>query len=173
MEEISSGGYAVEYVCRIIDETEGNESVPESAQTANLNLTGKNTSKTSGKKEAETAKKSKTSEYMNAGLRVLMPAINGFTNGVAGQIFEKGGQIARLIQSIAVGSAGGALGAVASLGAWGVGEIVRSILNERQENDTLAESIDELNFSRQMAGLKKFGYTRTGITGKLNFSEER
>ena len=173
MPEMTGGGYAVEYICRIIDETDGAESVPESAAVAQSNINGKNRSRESGRNGAKNASETKTGTYFNAALRVAMPALNAFTNGVAGQVIEKGGQAVRLIQSLAVGSAGGAVGAATSLAAWGVGEIVRAILNDKSENDALAQSIDDTNFIRQMAGLEKIEYTRSGLTGKIEFEEDR
>lgn len=173
MPETTGGGYAVEYICRIIDETDGAESVPESAAVAQSNINGKNRTRESGKNGAKNASETKTSEYMKAALRVAMPALNAFTNGVVGQTVEKGGQIISLIRSLAVGSMGGAVSAGASLAAWGVGEIVQSILNARTANDALAQSIDDTNFIRQMAGLEKIEYTRSGLTGKVQFEEDR
>lgn len=175
MAEVLSGGYAVEYICRVVDETDGKESVADTATMAEANLNGKGKSgSTGGKSGNKTASESKTDVYRNAALQVAMPALNGLTDGVAGQVIGKGRQVLNLGKVIAAGAGAGAIaGAAAPLVAWGVSEAIKAYQNAKTKNDALAQSIDATNFARKLAGLNTINYTRTGITGKVRIEEER
>lgn len=175
MAEVLSGGYSVEYICRVVDETSGQESVPETATMAESNLNGKGKKGgSSGKKGAGNASDSKTDAYLNPALSVAMPALNGFTDGVAGQVVGKGRQVLNVGKQIAKGAGAAAIfGAAAPLLAWGVGELISSYNSARSANDALADSIDKTNFRRQLAGMGKINYTRSGITGKVRLEEDR
>lgn len=173
MAEVLSTGYAVEYICRVVDETDGQESIPVSATMAETNLNGKSSTKSNGKRSAANASDSKTDVYLNSALNVAMPALNGFTDGVAGQMIGKGRQVLSLTKAVAAGSVGGIIGAAAPLAAWGIGELVKAFQNQKAKNDSLAESIDDTNFARQIAGLDKINYTRSGITGKVIVEDYR
>ena len=175
MAEIMGGGYAVEYICRVVDETDGKESIPETATMAETNLNGNGKSgKSGGKTDARGASESKTDAYWNAALQVAMPALNGFTDGVAGQVIGKGRQVLNLGKVLAAGAGAGAIaGAAAPLAAWGVSELIKSFQNAKAKNDALADSLDANNFQRQLAGLDKINYTRSGLTGKIRMEETR
>ena len=175
MVEIMGGGYAAEYICRVVDETDGKESIPETATMAETNLNGKAKSGgKNGKKSAKDASESKTDAYWNAALQVAMPALNGFTDGVAGQVIGKTKQVLNLTKVIAAGAGAGAIaGAAAPLAAWGVSEMIKAFQNAKAKNDALADSLDANNFQRQIAGLDKINYTRSGLTGKVRMEETR
>ena len=85
----------------------------------------------------------------------------------------KGRQVLSLTKAVAAGSVGGIIGAAAPLAAWGIGELVKAFQNQKAKNDSLAESIDDTNFARQIAGLDKINYTRSGITGKVIVEDYR
>lgn len=175
MQEILSGGYAVEYICRVSDETDGKESIPETATMAETNLNGKAKSGSkNGKKSAKDASETKTDAYWNAALQVAMPVLNGFSDGVAGQVIGKTKQVLNLTKVIAAGAGAGAIaGAAAPLAAWGVSEMIKAFQNAKAKNDALADSLDANNFQRQIAGLDKINYTRSGLTGKVRMEETR
>ena len=175
MAEIMGGGYAVEYICRVVDETDGKESIPETATMAETNLNGKGKSDTKGGKSgAGGAAESKTDAYWNAALQVAMPALNGFTDGVAGQVIGKGKQVLNLTKVLAAGAGAGAIaGAAAPLIAEAVAAAIRAFQNARAKNDALADSLEANNFQRQLAGLDKINYTRSGLTGKIRMEETR
>jgi len=173
MAEVLSGGCSVEYICRIADETSGQESVPETGTMAESNLNGKG-KKGGGKKGADNASNSKTDAYLNPALSVAMPALNGFTDGVAGQVVGKGRQVLNLGKQITKGAGAAAVfGAAAPLLAWGIGELINKFSSARSANDALADSIDKTNFRRQLAGMGKINYTRSGITGQVRLEEDR
>lgn len=172
--EISGEGYAVEYICRVTDETDGKENIPETATMAQTNLNGKGKGVVSGKKSADDASESKTNAYLNSSLRVAMPVLNGMTDGVASQAIGKGKQIVNIGKAMAKGAGTAAIvGALAPLIAEAVAKGVQAFQNTKAKNDALAESIDDLNLQRQMAGMEKIGYTRKGLTGKVHMEEER
>lgn len=174
MQEVFSGGYAVEYICRVIDQTDGKESVPETATVAQTNLNGKGSGGKGGKKGADNASQSKTNAYLNSALQVAMPALNGVTDGVAAQVVGKSRQIVNVGSKIASGAGTAAIfGALAPLIAWGVSEAIQKIQNDKAKNDATAQSIDKTNVARTAAGLDKINYTRTGITGKIRMEVER
>lgn len=173
MTEILSGGYAVEYICRVIDETDGQESVPATPTMAQTNLNGKGKSgSTGGKKGATDASQSKTGAYFNTALQVAMPALNGVTDGMAGQVIGKGKQVVNVVNAAGRG-VGAVFGALAPLLAWGVGELVGAYRNAKAKNDAIAESLDATNLRRSMAGLEKINYTRSGLTGQIRMEEYR
>lgn len=174
MAEVMSGGYAVEYICRVIDETDGKESIAETTTVAEKNLNGKKKSKGSGKKGAEDAKESKTDAYLNSSLQIAMPALNGLTDGVAGQVIGKSKQVLNLGNKIVSGAGTAAImGAAAPLIAAAVAKAVQAFQNEKAKNDAIAASIDATNLQRQMAGLKKINYTQSKITRKIEIKETR
>lgn len=178
MAEIMSGGYAVEYVCRVVDETDGKESVPASATEAVTGKTGKSAGlRGGGDKAKKNAETSTTSQALNAGLRVAMPIANALTDGIAGKAVGAGKQIIGFGKALAAGSIGGIIGAGSTLLAWGVSEIVDSVVSNytqnKKRNDSLATSLDNTNYLRAMAGLNQIGYSRRGITGKITLEEYR
>ncbi len=174
MTEIFDNGYAVEYICRIIDETGGNESVPASAVTAETNVNGKNSTRKGGSRSAADASGSKTNVYLNSALNVAMPALNGLTDGIAGQVIGKGRQVINLAQMLIKGAGvASVIGAAAPLVAWGIGTAIQAFQEAKQKNDALAESIDSTNFQRQLAGLEKINYKRSGLTGKVIVEDYR
>lgn len=171
--EAMSGGYAVEYICRIVDETDGQESIPESATMAQTNLNGKSGGDKGGKKGAKDAADTKTNINLNPALQVAMPVLNGLTDGVAGKVIGKGKQVYSLVSAAATGSVSGIIGAASSIAAMAIGEIVKAVQNEKAKNDALAESLDATNFQRQLAGMNKINYSRDGLMGRIRFEEER
>lgn len=173
MAEIMNGGYAVEYICRITDETDGQENVPDSATMAQTNVNGKGSGKKSGKSGSKDASKAKTDVYVNSALQVAMPVLNGYTDGVAGQVVGAGKQVYGLGKAIAEGAVGGIVGAASTIIAQLVAKAVQSYTQSKRNNDAIAKNLDELNFQRQLAGLEKINYTRSGITGKVQLEEER
>lgn len=173
MAEIMDGGYAVEYICRITDETDGQENVPDSATMAQTNVNGKGSGKKSGKSGSKDASKAKTDVYVNSALQVAMPVLNGYTDGVAGQVVGAGKQVYGLGKAIAEGAVGGIVGAASTIIAQLVAKAVQSYTQSKRNNDAIAKNLDELNFQRQLAGLEKINYTRSGITGKVQLEEER
>lgn len=171
--EVMNGGYAVEYICRVVDQTNGQESVPESATMAQTNLHGK-ASSSGGTKAVQDASQSKTDSLLNPTLQVAMPVLNGLTDGMAGQVIGKGKQVARIAGAISAGvGAAAILGAAAPLIAGLVSEAVQAFMNAKAQNDAIAQSIDDTNLRRQIAGLEKINYTRSGITGKVRMEEYR
>lgn len=175
-EEVFSGGYAVEYICRVVDETEGKESVPETATMAQTNLIGKGKVNSGGTAGAADATDSSTDALLNSALRVSMPVLNGVTDGMASQAIDTGKKVIRLGEAISVGSAA-AIGAAAAplitMAISGVMKIIQGIQSQIAQNDAVAESLDQTNLLRQMAGLDKINYTRTGITKKVRMEEYR
>lgn len=171
--EVMNGGYAVEYICRVVDQTNGQESVPESATMAQTNLHGK-ASSSGGTKAVQDASQSKTDSLLNPTLQVAMPVLNGLTDGMAGQIIGKSRQVLNVGKAIGSGKGAAAVfGAVAPLITWAVSSAVNAFMNERAENDAIAESLDATNLRRSMAGLKKIKYTRSGLTGEVRLEEDR
>jgi hypothetical protein len=174
MVEIFGGGFAVEYICRVVDETDGQESVPATPTMAQTNLNGKGKNRSGGKKSAADASDSKTSTVLNSSLQVAMPVLNGATDGIAGQVIGKSKQVLNVGKAIASGAGKAAIfGAIAPLIALGVAEAVQAYQNNKAKNDALAQSIDETNLKRQMAGLEKINYTRSKFTGKIRMEEKR
>lgn len=169
--EVMNGGYAVEYICRVVDQTGGQESVPESATMAQNALHGK-TYNNDGKKAAQDASQSKTDVYFNQALQIAMPALNGVTDGMAGQVIGKSRQIINVGKAAGKG-AGTVFGALAPLLTWGVSELIGAYRNAKAKNDAIAESIDATNVRRSMAGLEKIKYTRSGLTGTIRLEEQR
>ncbi len=173
MAEILNPGYAVEYICRVVDETGGQESVPETATMAETNLNGKS-SGTGGTKSASDASGSKTNVLLNSALNVATPALNGITDGVAGQVIGKGRQILNLTKAIAKGAGlASVIGAAAPLAAWGIGQLISAAQKEKAKNDDIADSIEKTNFQRQIQGLEKINYTRSGLFGKVIVEDYR
>lgn len=172
--EVFSGGYAVEYICRVTDETDGKESVPETATVAQTNLNGKNKGMASGSKSAKDASDSKTNTYLNSSLQVSMPVLNGLTDGVAGQVIGQGKQALNVGKAIVSGTGKAAIvGALTPLVAAAVAKAVQEFQNTKAKNDALAKSIDATNLERSMAGLETIKYTRSKITGKVRMEEKR
>lgn len=103
-----------------------------------------------------------------------MPVLNGATDGIAGQVIGKSKQVLNVGKAIASGAGKAAIfGAIAPLIALGVAEAVQAYQNNKAKNDALAQSIDETNLKRQMAGLEKINYTRSKFTGKIRMEEKR
>ena len=171
--EVLNGGYAVEYICYVVDQTNGQESVPASATMAQTNLNGK-VSSAGGANAAQDAQRSKTDIQWNSALQVAMPALNGLTDGMAGQVIGRGRQVIRVANTVGAGRGFGAvLGAAAPLLAWGVSELINAYQSSKAENDAIAENIDQTNLRRSMAGLSKINYTRSGLTGAVRMEEYR
>lgn len=168
-------GIVVEYICRVIDETDGQEAVPQSSALAQNTNTGKSSvGKNTGKKSAETASKPKTSAYFNAGLQIGMPAFNALTGGLASNVVGHTRNIITLGSSLAQGGlAGGGLGAIASLGGYAVSQIVNAIVSARQENDQIAQGIEETNKARASVGLSTLDYSQTWLTRRVRIEGAR
>lgn len=174
MEEVLSGGIAVEYICRVTDETDGKENIPETSTMAQTNMNGKGSGNKGGKKSASDASSSKTDAYLNPALQIATPVLNGLTDGVAGQVIGKSRQIVNVGAKLASGAGKAAVfGALAPLIAWGVSSAIQSIQNSKAKNDATAQSIDQTNISRTAAGLEKINYKRSGITGRIRMEESR
>ncbi len=116
---------------------------------------------------ANSAGMSKTMGAINKGLSVAMPVLNAVSNGMVGQVMGHVNRATGLINALAVGSVGGIFGAIASFGAWGVGQAVNSIMSKRNANESVIEGLEETNIRRQIAGLPKIEYDVTGVTKKL------
>ena len=172
--EVFSGGYAVEYICRVVDETNGKESVPETATMAEMNLNSVKTSGDGGKKGAEEASKSKTGAVLNTSLQVATPVLNGLTDGVAGQVIGKGKQIINAGKAIASGAGKAAIfGAIAPFIIAAVSKTVQEVQNTRARNDAIAQSLDNTNLRRQMAGLENINYTQSRVFKTVRLEEKR
>jgi hypothetical protein len=177
MAELLSGGYAVEYICRIVDETGGSEAVPSSGTSAVSPLTNSSSPSSAPLRNANAAKTAggtNTKAIANAALNVATPVLNAVTNGVAGNVIGKTKMLLNLGTAIATGASfGGVVGAAASVAAWGVTEIVNFVSSERSKNDAIAQSLDDTNFMRMAAGLDKIEYSQSSVLRRISYDNNR
>ena len=166
-----------EYICRVIDQTDGKEPVPQSAQEAQNTTAGKaSTINNSPNKTKEVANKPKTGAIFNSALQVGMPVFNAFTQGVGGQAIGMTRQLVQLYNSassVAQQGIGALVAPTASIAAAVVGMAVSEITAAISKNNAIAKGIQNTNDLRASVGLSTVGFSQRGITRRVKINEVR